>query len=176
MSAETWAMTDSTTNMNESQHAWTNKFTGTKLSLVEAILTAMKLDFDTFNSVQASLQSGVLKNAYNSEFDRTMRKVNWQAAKTRKRKTRNLQNEQVISLRQGIADLKATTKALEDQLKAATGSQPRTRKSHAESSSSGCAPAVKEFQARAHQAVAPYSVTAAENTTATTSALSDITS
>ncbi|KAJ3839444.1 hypothetical protein F5878DRAFT_724507 [Lentinula raphanica] len=159
MSAETWAITDSTTNMNESQHAWTNKFTGTKLSLVEAILTAMKLDFDTFDAVQASLQSGVLKNAYNSEFDRTARRINRQTVKSKKRKMRNLQNEQVASLQHEIAGSKANTRVLEEQLKAATGTRPRIRKRDAESSSSGRAPPVKESRARARQTAAPYPVT-----------------
>jgi len=50
MSAESWTITDATTNINEAQHAWTNKFTGTKLSLVEGILrqvsTLLMLDFN----------------------------------------------------------------------------------------------------------------------------------
>ncbi|THU76183.1 hypothetical protein K435DRAFT_705395, partial [Dendrothele bispora CBS 962.96] len=38
MSEQSWAITQSTTNMNEGQHSWTNRFVGTRKSLVEAIL------------------------------------------------------------------------------------------------------------------------------------------
>lgn len=38
MELSDWDSTPNTTNGNEGQHAWTNKQTGTRLSLLEAIL------------------------------------------------------------------------------------------------------------------------------------------
>ena len=39
ISPEDWVITEATTNIGESQHHWTNKHTGMRLSLVEAIVT-----------------------------------------------------------------------------------------------------------------------------------------
>jgi hypothetical protein len=39
MTPEAWAITNNTTNINESQHHFTNQQTGTKKPLVEAIVT-----------------------------------------------------------------------------------------------------------------------------------------
>lgn len=175
MSAESWALTDATTNINEAQHAWTNKFTGTKLSLVEAILrqvsvslvlswillsvSARKLDFNTLKEVENSLKSGVLKNSRNSEFDRTTRKLNRQARKTKKKKQRDSQNDVISDLRQKVADAKAATKEFQDKLKTVTGSKARgPRKQAAESSSSGRAPAIRPSKAQARTVADPYPI------------------
>ncbi|KAF8961294.1 hypothetical protein BDZ97DRAFT_1760031 [Flammula alnicola] len=57
-----WDITDSTTNLNESQHHYTNINAGIKLSLVEAILTARELDRRTAAELKEKLASGVQKS------------------------------------------------------------------------------------------------------------------
>jgi hypothetical protein len=47
MAPEDWAITQSTTNLGESQHHWTNQHTGIKHSLVEAIVTLVHLFYSS---------------------------------------------------------------------------------------------------------------------------------
>ncbi|KAJ7861084.1 hypothetical protein B0H14DRAFT_3619921 [Mycena olivaceomarginata] len=52
MSSEYWENTPDTTNTGGCQHHWTNSLTGTKLSLVEAIETARKVDQDVAREIE----------------------------------------------------------------------------------------------------------------------------
>ncbi|KAJ6545113.1 hypothetical protein B0H10DRAFT_2243974 [Mycena sp. CBHHK59/15] len=65
MSTEDWDKTPSTTNTGEAQHHWTNSRTGIKLSLVEAIEMARKVDKEVVREIETSLKSGVLLNGQN---------------------------------------------------------------------------------------------------------------
>ncbi|KAJ3754597.1 hypothetical protein EV360DRAFT_51315, partial [Lentinula raphanica] len=158
MNPESWTITDSTTNMNEAQHAWTNKFTGTKLSLLEAILTAQKLDFDTLKDVHVSLQSGILKNSRSTYFERTSHSLNRRANKTNKQKMKQTHNNIVSDLQQEFDEAKANMKKLKGKLQEAKGSKPRARKHAAESSSSGRVATAREFREHARTTADPYSI------------------
>ncbi|KAJ6613000.1 hypothetical protein B0H10DRAFT_1951805 [Mycena sp. CBHHK59/15] len=68
MSAEDWDKTPSTTNTGEVQHHWTNSRTGIKLSLVEAIEMARKVDKEVVREIETSLKSGVLLNGQNKAY------------------------------------------------------------------------------------------------------------
>jgi hypothetical protein len=89
MAPKDWAITQSTTNLGESQHYWTNQHTGIKHSLVEAIVmlvhlfyssvilsstdiclpSAQKLDDQTAAEIQASCKTGVLTNNHNNTYN-----------------------------------------------------------------------------------------------------------
>ncbi|KAJ6605897.1 hypothetical protein B0H10DRAFT_1956979 [Mycena sp. CBHHK59/15] len=68
MSAEDWDKTPSTTNTGEVQHHWKNSRTGIKLSLVEAIEMAHKVDKEVVREIETSLKSGVLLNGQNKAY------------------------------------------------------------------------------------------------------------
>ncbi|KAJ7046337.1 hypothetical protein C8F04DRAFT_1248587 [Mycena alexandri] len=68
MSAEDWDNTPATTNTGEAQHAWTNAQTGTKLSLVEVIETARKIDEGVAREIETSIKSGILLNEHNESY------------------------------------------------------------------------------------------------------------
>ncbi|KAE9399812.1 hypothetical protein BT96DRAFT_788089, partial [Gymnopus androsaceus JB14] len=70
MTDTAWATTNGTTNINESQHKWTNQHTGIKLPLAEAILKALEVDLDVLKEIKSSFESGVQKNPYNSSYNR----------------------------------------------------------------------------------------------------------
>ncbi|KAF8900243.1 hypothetical protein CPB84DRAFT_1919753 [Gymnopilus junonius] len=57
-----WDELPATTNLNESQHHFTNLHTGTGLSLLEAIIEARDLDERVAQEIQLSLETGVLKS------------------------------------------------------------------------------------------------------------------
>ncbi|KAJ7919744.1 hypothetical protein B0H13DRAFT_1868324 [Mycena leptocephala] len=73
MSAEDWDSTLSTTNTAEAQHHWTNRQTGVKLSLVEAIESARKLDERVAREIELSIQSSILVNSHNEAYHRRAR-------------------------------------------------------------------------------------------------------
>ncbi|KAJ3710836.1 hypothetical protein C8R42DRAFT_729050 [Lentinula raphanica] len=158
MDLESWTITDSTTNMNEAQHAWTNKFTGTKLSLLEAILMAQKLDFDTLKEVHVSLQSGILRNSRSTFFERTSHNLNRRTNKTNKQRMKQTHNNMVSDLQQKYDEAEANMKNLKGKLKEAKGTKPRARKHAAESSSSGRVAVVQESRSQARNATDPYPV------------------
>ncbi|KIK66254.1 hypothetical protein GYMLUDRAFT_239239 [Collybiopsis luxurians FD-317 M1] len=158
MSAESWALTESNTNMNEAQHAWTNHFTGTDLLLLEAILSAEKLDFNTLEEINLSLWSGALKNSQNSLFEHTHCQLNREWNKMNKRKVRDSQNQAVADLRKQTADAEATVKELRSKLREIAGPKSRAKRSAAESSSSGCAAPIRRLKAQARSITDPYPV------------------
>ncbi|KAJ7834662.1 hypothetical protein B0H14DRAFT_3461963 [Mycena olivaceomarginata] len=65
-----WDIFDASTNLNEGQHHWTNQQTGVKLTILEAIETARKVDFKTAREVKDSLKTGILDNNSNNMLHR----------------------------------------------------------------------------------------------------------
>ncbi|THV01762.1 hypothetical protein K435DRAFT_793088 [Dendrothele bispora CBS 962.96] len=90
MSAESWVLTNSTTNINKDMHSFTNKHTGTKKSLVEAILSARKLDNEVAAQLLLSKKTGILKNPANSIYDRMTRNATRHSSVARKKAEREL--------------------------------------------------------------------------------------
>ncbi|KAF7367098.1 hypothetical protein MSAN_00969300 [Mycena sanguinolenta] len=70
MSSEDWDNTPASTNTGEGQHHWTKSLTGTKLSLVEAIETARKVDQDVAREIEIAIKSGILVNPRNESVHR----------------------------------------------------------------------------------------------------------
>ncbi|KAJ7022515.1 hypothetical protein C8F04DRAFT_1310756 [Mycena alexandri] len=68
MSTEDWDNTPATTNTGEAQHHWTNTCTGIKLSLVEAIESARKVDEGVVCEIKLSRNSGILVNDHNESY------------------------------------------------------------------------------------------------------------
>ncbi|KIK57890.1 hypothetical protein GYMLUDRAFT_246542 [Collybiopsis luxurians FD-317 M1] len=164
MGAESWALTELSTNLNEAQHAWTNCFTGTDLSLLKAILSAKTLDFNTSEEMALSLCSSALKNPQNSHFNWTRRQLNCESNKANKRKAHKNQNQVVADLCQQTADAKATAKELQSKLWDVTSSKPRAKKSIAESSSSGRVAPIHELKAQVQSITDPYPAIATAQT------------
>ncbi|KAJ6613817.1 hypothetical protein B0H10DRAFT_1804830, partial [Mycena sp. CBHHK59/15] len=124
--AKDWEATPATTNTGELQHAWTNSLTGIKLTPVEAIESARKLDETVAHEIQASMNTGIIANNQNDTYHRTGR--NLQRSSKAAQKVRD--SHELTDLSKGtaaeIADLKeircqssAKEKALCEQLKAA---------------------------------------------------------
>ncbi|KAJ7467723.1 hypothetical protein FB451DRAFT_1483249 [Mycena latifolia] len=65
-----WDSTPATTNTGEAQHHWTNSLTGIKLTLVEGIESARRIDSDVVDEVRNSNTSGVLLNSSNELYHR----------------------------------------------------------------------------------------------------------
>ncbi|KAJ6505028.1 hypothetical protein C8R45DRAFT_971670 [Mycena sanguinolenta] len=84
MSSEDWDKTPSTTNTGEGQHHWTNSQTGTKLTLVEAIETARKVDEAVAREIETSIESGILLNTRNESIHRRARNTTRAATTMRK--------------------------------------------------------------------------------------------
>ncbi|KAJ7360834.1 hypothetical protein DFH08DRAFT_931145 [Mycena albidolilacea] len=61
-----WDITDTSTNLNEGQHHWANPQTGVKLTILEAIEIARKVDFKMAREVKDSLETGLLNNNSNN--------------------------------------------------------------------------------------------------------------
>ncbi|KAJ6592738.1 hypothetical protein B0H19DRAFT_1365112 [Mycena capillaripes] len=118
MSAEDWDNTPATTNTGEAQHHWTNSRTGTKLSLVEAIETARKVDEGVAREIEISLKSGVLVNPRNDLSHRLARNTTRASTTMRKsRESRELADEQAL-LQMEIEAEKEARKASAARLKA----------------------------------------------------------
>ncbi|CAK5264040.1 unnamed protein product [Mycena citricolor] len=71
--ADDWDQADKTTNLNEAQHAWTKARTGIKLSLVEGMESARKLDSQVVRERAVALSSGVDVNPNNGSYQRRAR-------------------------------------------------------------------------------------------------------
>ncbi|KAG6819655.1 hypothetical protein H0H93_009829 [Arthromyces matolae] len=160
---EDWATTQSTTNIVESQHHWTNGRTGIKLSLLEAILTARKLDEDVANEIQTSLKSGVLRNPRNDTFNRMSRSIARNNAAYNKAKDTQERNDKLSSINEEIDMLTQAQKGTREQLKIAKAlkkelsvSTGRTRGYRAESSSSGRVSSTPGIKAARKTAAVPY--------------------
>ncbi|KAG6825944.1 hypothetical protein H0H92_001763 [Tricholoma furcatifolium] len=81
---EHWAITPATTNMGEAQHHWTNRQSGIKLPLVEAIIFAREIDERVSEEVKLAFSTGILANKQTELFHRTSRKAQRQSAAARK--------------------------------------------------------------------------------------------
>ncbi|KAJ7717658.1 hypothetical protein B0H16DRAFT_1897881 [Mycena metata] len=113
--AADWDITESSTNLNEGQHHWTNQRTGVKLSPYEAVETARKLDFQTAREVKDSLETGILHNNSNNILHRMGRKVQRSANAAAKSREAGKQLTETEELQAQYEEAKAVKK-LSDQL------------------------------------------------------------
>ncbi|THU85403.1 hypothetical protein K435DRAFT_685672 [Dendrothele bispora CBS 962.96] len=142
MSAESWALTNSTTNINEGMHSFTNKHTGTKKSLVEAILSARKLDNEVAARLLLSKKTGILKNPANSIYDRMTRNATRHSSAARKKAEVSRLNQQIANCKKSLSDIRK---------------QKTSRRSvREESSSSGRVPSASSSAKSARQSASPY--------------------
>ncbi|KAJ7192001.1 hypothetical protein GGX14DRAFT_329690, partial [Mycena pura] len=102
LSAEIWDTTPSTTNNNEAQHAWTNRLTGTGLSLTEGLTSAYHVDLNVAAEIQLSLKTGILANSNNETSHRVARSSARQSATAQKLRESRQKDD--------------ATKAIKDQL------------------------------------------------------------
>ncbi|KAK1215135.1 hypothetical protein PQX77_022271 [Marasmius sp. AFHP31] len=170
MSPESWALTNSTTNINEGMHSVTNRSTGTKKSLVEALLSGRQYDRTEGTRVLQSLKTGILKNPSNSVFDRMARNASRQATAMQKKTDAAHQNNEVARLNQEIAERKQALADLRPPRKPRRPAKEETSSSGRVSSStpsaraststpSGRAPTSSGVRS-ARQSAAPYIVPA----------------
>ncbi|KAJ6629706.1 hypothetical protein B0H10DRAFT_2208657 [Mycena sp. CBHHK59/15] len=170
---EDWDITDSTTNLNEGQHHWTNQKTGTKLSLVEAIESARQVDFQTALEVQDSLDTGILENNSNNLHHRLARNVKCRSKAVEKSRAANEATATAVELQCQVDEAKAAhkqsserLKGLQGELSAAKGASKRTRIKHGnpasenppllEANSSGRVITPRRARANAREAASPY--------------------
>ncbi|KAJ7799947.1 hypothetical protein B0H13DRAFT_2390684 [Mycena leptocephala] len=125
MSAEDWDSTPSTTNTGEAQHHWTNSQTGVKLSLVEAIESARKLDERVAHEIELSIQSGILVNSHNEAYHRTARNATRHS--TTIRKARESHELAEAEKRESAARLKALQTRKSATRKTKSGGTRRAR-------------------------------------------------
>ncbi|KAF8961308.1 hypothetical protein BDZ97DRAFT_1760046 [Flammula alnicola] len=129
-----WDITDSTTNLNESQHHYTNINAGIKLSLVEAILTARELDRRTAAELKEKLASGVQKSK--DTYSRMKRGV--ARARNATKKIKETECDAALdSVNQDVKESTARLKELKAKKSQITAAKPKRRVVKAESSSSG---------------------------------------
>ncbi|KAL0947450.1 hypothetical protein HGRIS_013557 [Hohenbuehelia grisea] len=143
-----WDIIEDTTNINEGQHFWTSRHTGTNLSLLEAIVKARKLDQAIAAEIEGCMKSGVLTNSTNDLYNRMLhncaRNDNLLAKSTASRKAKE-------QLKENMAEGAGTVKKPAPRRPAGRRTGPV-----AESSSSGRAPAQKANKGKAHAQGAPY--------------------
>ncbi|KAL0563044.1 hypothetical protein V5O48_019034, partial [Marasmius crinis-equi] len=143
-------------------HAWTNRHVGTRKSLVEAALGCRELDLRTATEVLDSTRSGILKNPNNSEYDRARKRLNRAANKKQHQAAARSKNDAIAGLQEQLLNIDANRKVLQEQLKAARGTKPRTKASAAESNSSGRVPSVRKNKQAVRGASDPYPTNAAQ--------------
>ncbi|KAJ6619417.1 hypothetical protein B0H10DRAFT_2216927 [Mycena sp. CBHHK59/15] len=136
MSTEDWDKTPSTTNTGEAQHHWTNSRTGIKLSLVEAIEMARKVDKEVVREIETSLKSGVLLNGQNEAYHRMACSSQHQSSVMCKAHKSNELYEERTRIESEIEAAKETRKqsaaqlkTLSAELKSVKESSSKTRKS-----------------------------------------------
>ncbi|KAF8909313.1 hypothetical protein CPB84DRAFT_1703009 [Gymnopilus junonius] len=150
-----WDITASTTNVGESQHHYTNINTGIKLSLLEAILTARKLDEDTAAQLKQSAETGVLKTTRGDTATRLSRsttrvmQAHKKSTETRQmKKAVNAVDEELQSLQKSQKEHAAKIKELKVMKASLALGNGKGKSSKAESNSSGKVTGVSR-QARA---------------------------
>ncbi|KAJ3821622.1 hypothetical protein F5880DRAFT_800238 [Lentinula raphanica] len=157
MTDTAWAITPTTTNINETQHKFTNEHTQTKTSIVEAILLAYDLDTKVENEIYSSLEHGILKNPHNTNFHRMGRNLNRKASKIRKHAESVEHDRTVQDIRDQIARAEGTVKGLKEDLRAKRKKHPQVRRpQRAESSSSGRVKMSASTKGKAREIAAPY--------------------
>ncbi|KAG6913688.1 hypothetical protein DXG01_005156 [Tephrocybe rancida] len=150
---EHWDITPATTNMGEAQHHWTNKQSGIKLPIVEAILSAEEIDKRVCGEVKSAYDTGILGNKQTELFHRTSRKAQRHSATARKARDATKLHAVNQDLRSQIDEEKAKRKEstqrqrkLQEELSASNSSKcPKPSRhglnasqlSHADASSSG---------------------------------------
>ncbi|KAJ6605920.1 hypothetical protein B0H10DRAFT_1757269, partial [Mycena sp. CBHHK59/15] len=82
--AEVWDSTPSTTNTNDAQHAWTNTQTGIKLTLVEGIESAYRVDTRVAEEIEMCMRTGIFPNANNELSNHVARNSRRQSARAQK--------------------------------------------------------------------------------------------
>ncbi|KAJ6518252.1 hypothetical protein C8R47DRAFT_1031643 [Mycena vitilis] len=117
--AADWDITDSSTNLNEGQHHWTNQRTGTKLTPLEALESARKVDFKTAREVKDSLETGILDNNSNNVVHRMGRKVQRAANAAEKARAAGEQRTETAELQAQLDATKAAKKLADQNLKEA---------------------------------------------------------
>ncbi|KAJ7451197.1 hypothetical protein B0H11DRAFT_2289039 [Mycena galericulata] len=132
-----WDNTPATTNTGEAQHHWTNTYTGIKLSLVEGIETARKLDRTVVNEIKTSLTTGVLKNANNELFHHMGRSSQRQSAAAKRSRESTQRAERMAELQSMINDGKVLMKEHQDELKSLKGTSTRSTKAKSHKSTDG---------------------------------------
>ncbi|KAJ7698207.1 hypothetical protein B0H16DRAFT_1903439 [Mycena metata] len=142
MSAEDWDNTPATTNTGEAQHHWTNSRTGIKLSLVEAIESARKVDEGVVREIELSRNSGILVNGHNESYHRRVRNSTRQSTAMHKAHESSVHAEERAQLEADIAAEKEVQKATAARLKDLNARKSAYHKSRARrpvagSSSSG---------------------------------------
>ncbi|KAK7008311.1 hypothetical protein R3P38DRAFT_3280934 [Favolaschia claudopus] len=143
---EDWDTTPATTNTGETQHHWTNAMTGIKLTLVEAIESARKLDEKTARDVEAAMKNGILTNSHNEAYHRLSRNTQRQSKAAQKVRQNNeltqfskAIEEELATVKQGRLEFSSREKELKQQLKdakAATKGNNTTKKQPARSNAS----------------------------------------
>ncbi|KAJ8095605.1 hypothetical protein PM082_023011 [Marasmius tenuissimus] len=141
MSEESWNLTSPTTNINEGMHSFTNRHTGIKKSLVEAILAARELDNNIAKRLLQARLTGIIKNPNNSAFDRMVRNANRHSSAARKK-------SEVTRLTNDLDTVKKNLAAVRKR-------KPGRKSAPAESSSSGRV-ASSSTSKTARQSVDPY--------------------
>ncbi|KAF8135357.1 hypothetical protein K438DRAFT_1947405 [Mycena galopus ATCC 62051] len=117
ISSDDWQATPATTNTGESQHHWTNTRTGIKLPLVEAIVTARKLDLQVYNQLLEAFESGVATNPYNDSAQRKIRNLTRLATTTRKTRETNEQAAERARIDDELEGLKQQKKEADVRMK-----------------------------------------------------------
>ncbi|KAJ3725287.1 hypothetical protein C8R42DRAFT_640174 [Lentinula raphanica] len=152
-----WAITPTMTNINETQHKFTNEHTRTKTSIVEAILLAYDLDTKVENEIYSSLEHGILKNPHNTNFHCMGRNLNRKASKIQKHAESAEHDRTVQDIRAQIARAEGTVKGLKEDLRAKRKKHPQVhRPQRAESSSSGRVKMSASIKGKAREIAAPY--------------------
>ncbi|KAJ7440435.1 hypothetical protein FB451DRAFT_989648, partial [Mycena latifolia] len=112
-----WDITDSTTNLNEGQHHWTNQQTGVKLTLYESIERARKVDFKTAHEVKDTLETGILDNNSNNLLHRTGRNVQRKSNAVAKARASSHRSSEAAELQLKYDEAKAAKKLSDQHLK-----------------------------------------------------------
>ncbi|KAJ7429457.1 hypothetical protein B0H11DRAFT_2406428 [Mycena galericulata] len=111
--------------------------TGIKLTLVEGIETARKLDHNVLNEIKTSLTTGVLKNANNELFHRMGRSSQRQSAAAKRSRESTQRAERMAELQSMINDGKVLMKEHQDELKSLKGTSTRSTKTKSHKSTDG---------------------------------------
>ncbi|TFK36025.1 hypothetical protein BDQ12DRAFT_668164 [Crucibulum laeve] len=165
ITTEDWVLTKATTNIGEGQHHWTNIHTGTKLTLLEAIVSACKLDNEVVAEIKASLTSGVLKNQHNDSYNCVSRQASWASNAACKKCETDERDDALSKVNHQIEALTREKKDNDERLKALKAAK-------AESCSSGCIKSLHKENIKAHNAVKPYNIDYIMSSNATASSQS----
>ncbi|KAJ6614357.1 hypothetical protein B0H10DRAFT_2436006 [Mycena sp. CBHHK59/15] len=123
---EHWDSTPATTNTGEAQHHWTNSLTGIKLTVVEGIESARRIDQDVVSEVRTSTISGVLLNSSNEMFHRLGRNSQRQSTAAKKSRESAKLGERAAELQAKINGEKTLLKGYQAELRSLKGTSSRS--------------------------------------------------